>query len=123
MTTSHIVRRSRFAEGRCLREAATRQASSIYLGEDGGPDGLNLLDLGGTEDGLDLVGLYREIGISYCVTDPGRGWFQDLPSSFPMRHDAQKVSAHLQIPREPNPRKDSERTVISMPSSARMRAA
>jgi hypothetical protein len=35
--------------------------SRIYLGEDGGPDGLNLLDLGGGQDGLDLVGLYQDI--------------------------------------------------------------
>lgn len=27
------------------------------LGEDGGPDGLNFLDLSGAQDGLDLVGL------------------------------------------------------------------
>lgn len=37
------------------------QSSRIYLGEDGGPDGLNLLDLGGGQDGLDLVGLYEDI--------------------------------------------------------------
>lgn len=37
--------------------ADDRMGSGIYPGEDGGPDGLNLLDLGGTEDGLDLVGL------------------------------------------------------------------
>ena len=36
---------------------AVGKGSDIYLGEDGGPDGLNFLDLGGTEDGLDLVGL------------------------------------------------------------------
>lgn len=30
------------------------------LGEDGSPDGLNFLDLGGTEEGLELVGLYNE---------------------------------------------------------------
>lgn len=29
----------------------------IYLGEDGRPDGLNLLDLSGSEESLDLVGL------------------------------------------------------------------
>lgn len=29
-----------------------------YLGEDGGPDGLNLLDLSGLDEGLELVGLY-----------------------------------------------------------------
>jgi len=34
--------------------------SGIYLGEDGGPDGLDILDLGGTEDGLDLVGLNED---------------------------------------------------------------
>lgn len=28
------------------------------LGEDGSPDGLNFLDLGGTEESLELVGLY-----------------------------------------------------------------
>ena len=37
------------------------RVSRIYLGEDGGPDGLNLLDLGGGQDGLDLVGLYEEL--------------------------------------------------------------
>ena len=35
----------------------TREGSGIYLGEDGGPDGLNLLDLGGTQKSLELVGL------------------------------------------------------------------
>ena len=29
----------------------------IYLGEDGGPDGLNVLDLGGAQESLELVGL------------------------------------------------------------------
>ena len=37
------------------------RVSRIYLGEDGGPDGLNLLDLGGGQDGLDLVGLHEEL--------------------------------------------------------------
>lgn len=37
----------------------------IYLGEDGSPDGLNFLDLGGTEEGLDLVGLcIQKVSIS-----------------------------------------------------------
>jgi hypothetical protein len=31
-----------------------------YLGEDGGPDGLNFLDLGGLDQGLELVGLNVE---------------------------------------------------------------
>ena len=35
--------------------------SRIYLGEDGGPDGLDVLDLGGGQDGLDLVGLFQII--------------------------------------------------------------
>lgn len=30
------------------------------LGEDGSPDGLDFLDLSGTEEGLELVGLYKE---------------------------------------------------------------
>lgn len=34
--------------------------SGIYPGEDGGPDGLNLLDLGGSDEGLDLVGLNED---------------------------------------------------------------
>ena len=34
-----------------------KEGSGIYLGEDGGPDGLNLLDLGGTQKSLELVGL------------------------------------------------------------------
>jgi hypothetical protein len=29
-----------------------------YLGEDGSPDGLDLLDLSGLDQGLELVGLY-----------------------------------------------------------------
>lgn len=33
--------------------------SSIYLGEDGSPDGLNLLDLSGGQESLELVGLLR----------------------------------------------------------------
>jgi hypothetical protein len=32
----------------------------IYLGEDGSPDGLNLGNLGGTNEGLDLVGLDKD---------------------------------------------------------------
>lgn len=40
---------------------ARMRISRIYLGEDGGPDGLNLLDLGGGQDGLDLVGLYQDV--------------------------------------------------------------
>lgn len=49
------------------------RVSRIYLGEDGGPDGLNLLDLGGGQDGLDLVGLYEDIQlvnvarVSFCA--------------------------------------------------------
>lgn len=31
----------------------------IYLGEDSSPDGLNFLDLGGTKESLELVGLYQ----------------------------------------------------------------
>ena len=38
--------------------------SEIYLGEDGGPDGLNLLDLGGSQESLDLVGLSNKVEIS-----------------------------------------------------------
>jgi hypothetical protein len=34
--------------------------SGIYLGEDGSPDGLNLGNLGGTNEGLDLVGLVKD---------------------------------------------------------------
>ena len=34
--------------------------SGIYPGEDGGPDGLNLLDIGGSDEGLDLVGLNED---------------------------------------------------------------
>jgi hypothetical protein len=40
--------------------AGCGNASGIYLGEDGGPDGLDFLDLGGTEEGLDLVGLNED---------------------------------------------------------------
>jgi len=29
-----------------------------YLGEELGPDGLDVLDVGGLEDGLELVGLF-----------------------------------------------------------------
>lgn len=36
-----------------------RTALDIYLGEDGSPDGLNFLDLGGTKESLELVGLYQ----------------------------------------------------------------
>ena len=32
---------------------------SSYLGEEGSPDGLDILDLGGLDEGLDLVGLYH----------------------------------------------------------------
>lgn len=55
MTESQIV-----ARGCGIGVGAAREGSDNYLGEDGGPDGLNLLDLGGTEDGLDLVGLNED---------------------------------------------------------------
>ena len=29
----------------------------MYLGEEGGPDGLNVRDLGGSDEGLELLGL------------------------------------------------------------------
>lgn len=44
-----------------------KAGSEIYLGEDGGPDGLNLLDLGGSQESLDLVGLSNEVEISWCL--------------------------------------------------------
>lgn len=34
--------------------------SGIYPGENGSPDGLNLLDIGGSDEGLDLVGLNED---------------------------------------------------------------
>lgn len=37
--------------------AGCGKESGIYPGEDGGPDGLNLLNLGGSDESLDLVGL------------------------------------------------------------------
>lgn len=40
-----------------MRLIVEKAGSEIYLGEDGGPDGLNLLDLGGSQESLDLVGL------------------------------------------------------------------
>jgi hypothetical protein len=43
------------------------RVSDIYLGEDGGPDGLNLSNLGGSDEGLELVGLYEDIGISWLA--------------------------------------------------------
>jgi hypothetical protein len=55
-----VSRENRNAKGRVSR---------IYLGEDGGPDGLNLLDLGGGQDGLDLVGLYQDIQLVTFTQD------------------------------------------------------
>lgn len=53
------------------RVAGNRKAmvevSRIYLGEDGGPDGLNLLDLSGGQESLDLVGLYEDIQLVTTV--------------------------------------------------------
>jgi hypothetical protein len=43
------------------------QISRIYLGEDGGPDGLDLLDLGGGQESLDLVGLCEDIQLVITV--------------------------------------------------------
>lgn len=37
--------------------ATPQESCAIYLGEELSPDGLNFLDLGGTQDGLELVGL------------------------------------------------------------------
>lgn len=38
----------------------------IYLGEDGSPDGLNLGNLGGRQESLELVGLYSR----NCIISP-----------------------------------------------------
>lgn len=35
------------------------RGSLSYLGEELGPDGLNLLDVGSLDEGVDLVGLYH----------------------------------------------------------------
>lgn len=40
--------------------AGCGMGSGIYPGEDGGPDGLNFLDIGGRDEGLDLVGLNED---------------------------------------------------------------
>lgn len=45
-------------------EKVTRRVSNIYLGEDGSPDGLNLLNLGGGDEGLDLVGLEEKLRLA-----------------------------------------------------------
>lgn len=70
----------------------TRSIAAAHLGEQGCPDGLNLLDLCGLDQGLELVGLRRlAIALSLfasCAFRDGAG-----------------------------------RTVMSTPSSARMRAA
>lgn len=39
----------------------------FYLGEDGSPDGLNVLDLGGRQESLELVGLFEHAGIVSLV--------------------------------------------------------
>jgi hypothetical protein len=61
-----------------------------HLGEQSCPDGLNLLDLGSLDQGLELVGL-GELAPAHCVSH-----------------------SHVD---------GGDRTVISTPSSARMRAA
>lgn len=47
-------------------QRATGLVSKIYLGEDGGPDGLDLLNLGGANESLDLLGLEDKFDVSYC---------------------------------------------------------
>jgi len=47
-----------------------------YLGEDGSPDGLNILDLSGLDEGLELVGLYcrdEELAITNTQIRLNRG--------------------------------------------------
>lgn len=70
----------------------------MYLGEEGSPDGLDIGDLGGTDEGLELVGL--------CGIESAKGG-----SHVRNVGDAQVVV------------NGKTRTVISIPSSARMRAA
>ena len=65
----------------------------MYLGEEGGPDGLDIGDLCGADESLELLGLYarkNHVRKSQSVAFRGRG---------------------------------KGRTVISTPSSAKMRAA
>lgn len=44
---------------------------SIYLGEEGGPDRLNLLDVGSRQESLELVGLLNE-----------NNWSAQIPCNF-----------------------------------------
>lgn len=38
-----------------------------YLGEQGSPDGLNILDLRGLDEGLELVGLVNIMSLANCL--------------------------------------------------------
>ena len=48
------------------------------LGEDGSPDGLNFRDLGGTEEGLELVGLDNENSSAGVHLDLRISHFQNI---------------------------------------------
>lgn len=55
--TQSSVRKSKFQDIILNNGARIARMVGSYLGEDGGPDGLNLLDLSGLDEGLELVGL------------------------------------------------------------------
>ena len=48
---------ARHGSAKSHRSAGVGDGGRIYLGEERGPDGLNLLNLGGVQNGLNLVGL------------------------------------------------------------------
>jgi hypothetical protein len=107
------------------------------LGEESGPDGLNLGDLGGGDERLELVGLFAKSCVSRMFGSDdkcGIAWF-NLARAMRWQSLSSSPSLLFFVPRThiallPLPSHaptvwniGQKRTVISRPSSARMRAA
>lgn len=86
----------------------------MYLGEQRSPDRLNFWHIGGLQDGLELIRLYK-------ITQKSKNQSVDVPffsiySVFHIPYCFSSYVSPLFLPR-------AEHTVISTPSSARIKAA
>ena len=93
----------------------------VYLGEERSPDGLNIGDVSSLDEGLELVGLDHPMHVrKFPFSMP-----LSIPRSSPPRRRS-PLSSHGRAARRGRPETRSsgmKLTVISTPSSARMRAA
>ena len=71
--------------------------SPSYLGEDGGPDWLDILDAGGLDQGLQLVGLQTRRNVSAMVTfASGSESSCSMVVSPALSNEEQRFGAHVQ---------------------------